>query len=79
MQDLIHKNLKFIYRNSEIYIKYLNFYIFYELTVSNRCYKQKLGGITVKDNQDKIQKLTDKYTKMVDDGCAEKEKEVLTV
>ena len=29
--------------------------------------------------QDKIQKLTDKYTKIVDDGCAEKEKEVLTV
>ena len=33
----------------------------------------------VKDNQDKIQKLTDKYTKIIDDACVEKEKEVLTV
>ena len=33
----------------------------------------------VKDNQDKIQKLTDKYIKIADDNCAEKEKEVLTV
>lgn len=33
----------------------------------------------VKDNQDKIQKLTDKYTGVVDTTVAEKEKEVLTV
>ena len=33
----------------------------------------------VKDNQDKIQKLTDKYIKIADDLSAEKEKEVLTV
>ena len=33
----------------------------------------------VKDNQDKIQKVTDKYTKMIDDGVSEKEKEVMTV
>ncbi len=40
---------------------------------------ENLPEDAVKDNQDKIQKLTDKYTKMVDDGCCEKEKEVLTV
>ncbi len=33
----------------------------------------------VKDNQDKIQKLTDKYTGIVDKAVAEKEKEVMTV
>jgi ribosome recycling factor len=33
----------------------------------------------VKENQDKIQKLTDKYIKIADDLSAEKEKEVLTV
>ncbi len=33
----------------------------------------------VKDNQDKIQKLTDKYTASVDSTVGEKEKEVLTV
>lgn len=34
---------------------------------------------TVKDFQDKIQKLTDKYIKITDDTAAEKEKEVMTV
>ena len=33
----------------------------------------------VKDNQDKIQKLTDKYTGIVDSAVDEKEKEVMTV
>ncbi|MBE7709418.1 MAG: ribosome recycling factor [Cyanobacteria bacterium SIG32] len=33
----------------------------------------------VKDNQDKIQKLTDKYTGMIDVNVANKEKEVMTV
>ena len=33
----------------------------------------------VKDNQDKIQKLTDKYTATVDTNVASKEKEVMTV
>ncbi len=33
----------------------------------------------VKDNQDKIQKLTDKYTGIIDTTVSEKEKEVLTV
>lgn len=40
---------------------------------------ENLSEDVVKDNQDKIQKITDKYSKMADDGCAEKEKEVLTV
>lgn len=40
---------------------------------------ENLSEDVVKDNQDKIQKLTDKYSKIADDGCAEKEKEVLTV
>ena len=40
---------------------------------------ENLPEDAVKDNQDKIQKLTDIYTKIVDDGCSEKEKEVLTV
>lgn len=33
----------------------------------------------VKDNQDKIQKLTDKYTAIVDKAVTDKEKEVMTV
>ena len=33
----------------------------------------------VKDNQDKIQKLTDKYTATIDSKVANKEKEVMTV
>ena len=33
----------------------------------------------VKDNQDKIQKMTDKYVGMIDSMVAEKEKEVMTV
>ena len=33
----------------------------------------------VKDNQDKIQKLTDKYVKIIDEVASEKEKEVMTV
>ena len=33
----------------------------------------------VKDNQDKIQKITDKYVKIIDEHAAEKEKEVMTV
>lgn len=33
----------------------------------------------VKDNQDKIQKVTDKYTKIIDSQVSEKEKEVMTV
>ena len=40
---------------------------------------ENLSEDTVKDNQDKIQKLTDKYSKMADDNSAEKEKEVMTV
>ena len=40
---------------------------------------ENLPEDAVKDNQDKIQKLTDKYTKIVDESCSEKEKEVLTV
>ena len=39
----------------------------------------KLPEDSVKDNQDKIQKLTDKYTGIVDKTVAEKEKEVMTV
>jgi ribosome recycling factor len=33
----------------------------------------------VKDNQDKIQKMTDKYVGIIDSSVAEKEKEVMTV
>ena len=33
----------------------------------------------VKDNQDKIQKLTDKYTANIDNAVSVKEKEVMTV
>ncbi len=40
---------------------------------------ENLSEDIVKDNQDKIQKLTDKYIKISDDLSAEKEKEVLTV
>ena len=40
---------------------------------------ENLSEDTVKDNQDKIQKITDKYIKMADDTAGGKEKEVLTV
>ena len=41
--------------------------------------EENLPEDAVKDNQDKIQKLTDKYVGMVDSQVAEKEKEVMTV
>ena len=41
--------------------------------------EENLPEDTVKDNQDNIQKLTDKYTKLVDATVTEKEKEVMTV
>jgi ribosome recycling factor len=40
---------------------------------------ENLPEDVVKDNQDEIQKLTDKYTRIIDSAVAEKEKEVLTV
>lgn len=40
---------------------------------------ENLPEDTVKDTQDEIQKLTDKYIKTVDENAAEKEKEVMTV
>ncbi len=40
---------------------------------------ENLSEDMVKDNQDKIQKITDKYIKIADDVSSEKEKEVLTV
>lgn len=40
---------------------------------------ENLPEDVVKDNQDKIQKQTDKYTGIVDSLVAEKEKEVMTV
>ena len=40
---------------------------------------ENLPEDTVKDNQDKIQKLTDKYTGIIDKEVADKEKEVMTV
>lgn len=40
---------------------------------------ENLSEDMVKDNQDKIQKQTDKYIKNADDLASEKEKEVLTV
>ena len=40
---------------------------------------ENLPEDTVKDNQDKIQKLTDKYTGIIDKAVKKKEKEVMTV
>ena len=40
---------------------------------------ENLPEDAVKDNQDKIQKITDKYVGIIDAQVAEKEKEVLTV
>lgn len=40
---------------------------------------ENLPEDVTKDNQDEIQKLTDKYVKMIDTAVEEKEKEVLTV
>ncbi len=41
--------------------------------------EHKLPEDSVKDNQDKIQKQTDKYTGIIDSLVSEKEKEVMTV
>ena len=41
--------------------------------------RENLPEDMVKDNQDKIQKLTDKYTANIDSAVAVKEKEVMTV
>ena len=41
--------------------------------------EENLPEDAVKDNQDKIQKLTDKYVGIIDAQVAEKEKEVMTV
>ena len=41
--------------------------------------EENLPEDVVKDNQDKIQKLTDKHTDSIDKSVAEKEKEVMTV
>ena len=40
---------------------------------------ENLPEDVVKDGQDEVQKLTDKYVKIIDSVAAEKEKEVLTV
>ena len=40
---------------------------------------ENLPEDVVKDKQNEIQKLTDKFTKNIEDLCAEKEKEVLTI
>lgn len=40
---------------------------------------ENLPEDVAKDNQDKIQKLTDKYTGIIDKNVADKEKEVMTV
>lgn len=40
---------------------------------------ENLPEDAVKDNQDEIQKLTDKYTRLIENIVEEKEKEVLTV
>ena len=40
---------------------------------------ENLPEDSVKDGQDKIQKATDKYIKIVDETIAEKDKEVMTV
>lgn len=40
---------------------------------------ENLPEDVVKDGQNEIQKITDKYTKSIDDMCSEKEKEVLTI
>jgi len=40
---------------------------------------ENLPEDVVKDNQDEIQKLTDKYIRVIDNSVEEKEKEVLTV
>ena len=41
--------------------------------------EENLPEDAVKDNQDKIQKMTDKYVGIIDSQVAEKEKEVMTV
>jgi len=40
---------------------------------------ENLPEDVVKDGQSEIQKITDKYTKLIDELCGEKEKEVLTI
>ena len=53
--------------------------IFFNMAFSDIEKNEKLPEDLVKDNQDKIQKLTDKFTGIIDSCVADKEKEVLTV
>ena len=73
----IVKDVKKIGEDAKVAVRNIRRYMTDDLKKLEK--SENLPEDTVKDNQDKIQKLTDKYTGIIDKAVAEKEKEVMTV
>ena len=73
----ICKDVKKVSEDTKVAIRNIRRDMTDELKKLEKC--ENLPEDVVKDNQDKIQKLTDKYIKFADEGTVEKEKEVMTV
>lgn len=71
------KDVKSTGENSKVAIRNIRRDMTDELKKAEKA--ENLPEDAVKDGQDKIQKTTDKYIKIVDDTVAEKDKEVMTV
>lgn len=71
------KDVKAMGENSKVAIRNVRRDMTDELKKAEKA--ENLPEDTVKDGQDKIQKTTDKYIKIIDETVAEKEKEVMTV
>lgn len=71
------KDVKSMGENSKVAIRNIRRDMTDDLKKAEKA--ENLPEDTVKDGQDKIQKATDKYVKMIDEIVAEKEKEVMTV
>lgn len=71
------KDVKAMGENSKVAIRNVRRDMTDELKKAEKA--ENLPEDTVKDGQDKIQKTTDKYIKIIDETVLEKEKEVMTV
>lgn len=71
------KDVKSMGENSKVAIRNVRRDMADELKKAEKA--ENLPEDSVKDGQDKIQKTTDKYVKIIDEVVAEKEKEVMTV
>lgn len=71
------KDVKSMGENSKVAIRNIRRDMTDDLKKAEKA--ENLPEDTVKDGQDKIQKATDKYVKIIDETVSEKEKEVMTV